>query len=166
MEKADGDMPSALRLTSIRFVTKRQEFFVFLLTSGFVYAIICIDNRCIAIRCIKEENMKIGKELLKGSTSMMILKVLLDGDSYGYEIVQRLAQRSEGVFQLNEGTLYPILHTLEKEGYLDSYRKESRAGRERKYYRVTAAGKLYLAARVEEWETFSSSVSGVLFGEA
>ena len=77
--------------------------------------------------------MKISKELLKGSTAIMILKVIAEEDSYGYRIVQTLAERSGDLFKLNEGTLYPILHTLEKEEIIESYRKEAESGRERRY---------------------------------
>ena len=110
--------------------------------------------------------MKISKELLKGSTSIMVLKVISEGDCYGYQIIQKIAQRSGEVFRLNEGTLYPILHTMEKEGYLESYRGESEAGRERKYYTITAQGKLQLAARMEEWTAYTEAVGGVLSGES
>ena len=106
--------------------------------------------------------MKISKELLKGSTSIMVLKVIAEKDMYGYQIIQEIASRSENVFKLNEGTLYPILHAMEKEGLLESYRGESESGRERKYYKVTVAGKAVLATRLEEWKAFTSAVQGVL----
>ena len=106
--------------------------------------------------------MKISKELLKGSTAIMILKVISEGETYGYRITQELARRSEEVFRLNEGTLYPILHTMEKEGYVESFRKEGEGGRDRKYYRITPAGQLHLAAKTEEWRLFAASVNGVL----
>lgn len=106
--------------------------------------------------------MKISKELLKGSTSIMVLKVIAEKDMYGYQIIQEIASRSENVFKLNEGTLYPILHAMEKEGMLESYRGESESGRERKYYKVTVAGKAVLATRLEEWKAFTSAVQGVL----
>ena len=109
--------------------------------------------------------MKISKELLKGSTAIMILKVIAEEDSYGYRIVQTLAERSGDLFKLNEGTLYPILHTLEKEGIIESYRKETEGGRERKYYRITSQGRVYLAEKVSEWKIFSDSVNRVLEGE-
>ena len=108
--------------------------------------------------------MKISKELLKGSTAIMILKVISEGETYGYELVQRLYHKSQGTFKLNEGTLYPILHTMEKEGYIESFRRESDSGRERKYYRITAAGSIQLAAQMEEWSAFTKAVDGVLSG--
>ncbi len=110
--------------------------------------------------------MKISKELLKGSTSIMVLKMIAEGDCYGYQIIQKISRRSGDVFHLNEGTLYPILHTLEKEGYLESYCGESETGRERKYYSITAQGKLHLAARIEEWCAYTEAVDGVLAGES
>ncbi len=108
--------------------------------------------------------MKISKELLKGSTAIMILKVISEGETYGYELVQQLYRKSQGTFRLNEGTLYPILHTMEKEGYIESFRKQSESGRDRKYYRITAVGKLHLGAQMEEWTAFTKAVNGVLEG--
>ncbi|MBR2635979.1 MAG: helix-turn-helix transcriptional regulator, partial [Oscillospiraceae bacterium] len=110
--------------------------------------------------------MKISKELLKGSTSIMVLKVISEGDCYGYQIIPKITQSSGEVIRLNEGTLYPILHTMKKEGYLDSYRRESEAGRERKYYTITAQGKMHLASRMEEWRAYTEAVGGVLAGES
>ena len=106
--------------------------------------------------------MKISKELLKGSTAIMILKIISEGDSYGYQIVGELTKRSGNVFKLNEGTLYPILHTHEKEGYVKSYRKATEGGRERRYYKITLDGRAQLDARTEEWRIFSDSVNKVL----
>lgn len=106
--------------------------------------------------------MKISKELLKGSTAIMILKTISEEDSYGYQIVQRIASKSKEVFKLNEGTLYPLLHTMEKEGWVESFRKSGESGRDRKYYRITSTGKLKLAAQIQEWELFANAVNWVL----
>ena len=106
--------------------------------------------------------MKIRKELLKGSTAIMILKIISKGDAYGYQIIQELFNGSSEVFKLNEGTLYPILHTMEKEGVIKSYSKISEQGRLRKYYSITALGKVTLVAQVEEWKIFSSAVNSIL----
>ena len=108
--------------------------------------------------------MKISKELLKGSTSIMILKIISEEDSYGYQITQVLYKRSDEFLKLNEGTLYPILHSMEKEGFIESYKKISESGRERKYYRITALGTVHLATQIKEWKVFSSSVDKVLCG--
>ncbi len=106
--------------------------------------------------------MKISKELLKGSTSTMVLKIIAEKDAYGYSIVRELARRSGDLFHLNEGTLYPILHALEEEGYVESYRRATEAGRERRYYRITCAGTVYLKTKLDEWKIFSGSVDKIL----
>ena len=105
--------------------------------------------------------MRYSKELLKGSTSSMILSILEKEDLYGYRIIRELSIRSENAFEMSEGTLYPILHALEKEACLESY-WDDRGGRERKYYRITKKGKRRLAEKREEWRSFSSSVDKVL----
>ena len=112
--------------------------------------------------CLKEVNLlRINKELLKGSTSTMVLKIISEGDIYGYRIAQRLTEKSSGAFQLKEGTLYPILHSLEGEGYITSY-KTIESGRERKYYKITVLGVTKLNGMIEEWNVFSKCVSNVL----
>ena len=106
-------------------------------------------------------NMKVSKELLKGTAATLVLSVLAGGDLYGYGIVKTLQARSENVFSMNEGTLYPILHALEEQGCLESYWEEAE-GRKRKYYHVTKKGLKMLRENKEEWEYFSAGVSRVL----
>lgn len=105
--------------------------------------------------------MKYSKELLKGSTGTLVLSVLENQDLYGYRIITELEIRSEKAFDMSEGTLYPILHALEKEKFLESYWKEV-DGRNRKYYHITKRGVKELAAKKEEWKSFSTSVNKVL----
>ncbi len=105
--------------------------------------------------------MKISKELIKGSTSMLVLSVLKQQDLYGYKIIKELERQSESVFDLKEGTLYPILHALEQENYLESYWDEC-DGRKRKYYHITRKGTKQLADKQKEWHLFSVSVNKVL----
>lgn len=105
--------------------------------------------------------MKYSKELLKGSTSLLILSILKKEDLYGYRIIRELERASENAFEMTEGTLYPILHALEKEGVLESYWQDF-DGRSRKYYHITKKGLKMLAEKKEEWESFSSSVTKVL----
>lgn len=106
--------------------------------------------------------MRIRKELLKGSTAIMILKIISKSDAYGYQITQELYECSGEIFKLNEGTLYPILHTLEKDGLIKSYSKISEQGRLRKYYSITPLGKVTLMTQIEEWRVFSTAVNGIL----
>ena len=106
--------------------------------------------------------MKIEKSLLSGSTPLLVLSLLKDGDKYGYEMVTELAKRSDNTFQLKEGTLYPLLHTLEKNRYVTAYTKQTPNGRERKYYRLTSDGQRYLEHKECEWKLFSEKVNAVL----
>ncbi|MBE6676282.1 MAG: PadR family transcriptional regulator [Ruminococcaceae bacterium] len=109
--------------------------------------------------------MKISKELLKGSTGTMILQLLSEQDMYGYMIIQQIEVRSDSVFRMSEGSLYPILHAMEKDGLLEAYRQVSESGKERKYYRITPKGRLQLSLKLDEWKLFSSSVSKILGNE-
>jgi len=106
--------------------------------------------------------MKIEKSLLSGSTPMLILSLLKDGDKYGYEMVAELAKRSDDTFTLKEGTLYPLLHTLEKNRWVSSYTSQAPGGRERKYYRLTKEGRAQLEYKEKEWQVFSQKVNAVL----
>lgn len=106
--------------------------------------------------------MKIEKSLLSGSTPLLVLSLLKDGDMYGYEMIEELARRSDDTFLLKEGTLYPLLHTLEKEGLIHAYNKTAPSGRERKYYRLTPAGGQQLHYKQEEWKLFSEKVNAVI----
>lgn len=106
--------------------------------------------------------MKIEKSLLSGSTPLLVLSLLKDGDKYGYEMADELAKRSDHTFELKEGTLYPLLHTLEKNGFVSSYIKEGPGGRERKYYRLTEEGRRQLEEKAKEWKLFSEKVNAVI----
>ena len=106
--------------------------------------------------------MKIEKSLLSGSTPLLVLSLLRDGDKYGYEMVTELAKRSDDTFQLKEGTLYPLLHTLEKNGFVTSYMQSTPSGRERKYYRLTHSGREQLEYKEKEWRVFSEKVNATL----
>ena len=106
--------------------------------------------------------MKIDKSLLSGSTSLLVLSLLRSGDKYGYEMIALLEATSNEVFQMKEGTLYPILHNLEKKGFVRAYSKESPGGRTRRYYQLTDKGARQLAEEKEQWEAFSGAVKTVL----
>ncbi len=106
--------------------------------------------------------MRFEKTLLSGSTAMLVLSLLSDGDKYGYEMVLELARRSNNAFELKEGTLYPLLHALEKAGEVKTYPRTAPSGRERRYYALTERGKGRLAEKTEEWRFFSESVNAVL----
>lgn len=107
--------------------------------------------------------MKVSKELLKGSTTMLILEMLKNENMYGYQMIKKLSEKSQNIFELKEGTLYPILHSLEEENFISSYWDESTA-KKRKYYFITEKGKKQLKERKEEWKIFSNGVNKVLGG--
>ena len=94
--------------------------------------------------------MAINKSLISGSTSMLILRLLEDKDMYGYEMIETLEAKSNNVFTLKAGTLYPLLHSLEEKDLLTSYESEVN-GKVRKYYSITKGGKRYLRSKKEEW---------------
>ena len=106
--------------------------------------------------------MKVDKSLLSGSTPLLILSLLKNEDMYGYQMVAELARRSDETFFLKEGTLYPLLHTLEKQGWVRSYAQQTPSGRERKYYRLTDEGRAQLQYKEKEWQLFSAKVNAVL----
>ena len=110
--------------------------------------------------------MELDKSLVSGSMAMLVLKLLEDGDKYGYQMIEELSRRSSDLFQMKEGTLYPILHGLEKDKYLSSYQQEAPTGRMRKYYRLTRKGKKLLDDKRAEWEAFQQWVDSVLSGGA
>jgi len=108
--------------------------------------------------------MKIDKSLMTGSTTMLMLKLLDTGDMYGYQMIEELERRSENLFTLKAGTLYPLLHTLEQQGMIESYEQTSDSGRSRKYYRITKQGRKYFKEKQSEWVTYTSTVNQVLGG--
>ena len=105
--------------------------------------------------------MKIDKSLVSGSTAMLVLKLLEENDMYGYEMIEKLRERSENVFELKAGTLYPLLHGLEEKGCLKSYEKLA-GGKLRKYYSITKAGKKVLEEKKAEWDIYSRAVASVM----
>ena len=92
----------------------------------------------------KGDDAMADKTLLSGSTTLLVLSLLSEGDKYGYEMIAELDRRSDHTFALKEGTLYPILHALEKGKYLSSYQQEAPTGRVRKYYAITPRGREFL----------------------
>ena len=107
--------------------------------------------------------MKIDKNLLNGSTTMLILKLLENKDMYGYEMIENLEKQSNNIFSLKAGTLYPILHTLEQKEYLISY-EEFKGKRIRKYYSLKKKGKNFLKEKLNEWKMYENAINNVLEG--
>ena len=105
--------------------------------------------------------MAIDRSLVSGSMGMLILRLLSEKDMYGYEMIDTLKKRSENVFELKAGTLYPLLHGLEEKQLLNSNEQEV-LGKVRKYYQITPEGRKHLEQKKEEWKEYSKAVGNVL----
>lgn len=105
--------------------------------------------------------MAVDKTLLSGSMTMLLLKLLAEKDMYGYEMIDTLRKKSNNVFELKAGTLYPLLHGLEEKGLLKSYEQDF-AGKTRKYYSITKEGRGLLEKKTDEWNEYKTAVSSVL----
>lgn len=101
------------------------------------------------------------KSLMMGNAEMLVLKLLGERDMYGYQITEELKKRSENVFEMKAGTLYPLLHTLESKELVTSYDTVC-DGRTRKYYSITEAGKGALRQKEESWRTFSAAMNRIM----
>lgn len=101
-------------------------------------------------------------QLVAGTLEMLVLQVVSPEPTYGYSITQEVLGRSRGYLELKEGSLYPALHRMEREGLLESYWVEAGPKRRRKYYRVTAKGHEALERKQAEWRRFTAAVEGVL----
>lgn len=123
------------------------------------------EKRCILqVFLNKERGDSMDKKMMAMSTAMLLLKLLEEEDMYGYQMIRKLEERSSRVFSLKEGTLYPILHSLEEQEAVESYERQAETGRVRKYYRLTKKGGKLLQKKKEEWEAYERAVCDVMKG--
>lgn len=108
--------------------------------------------------------MTFDKSLLAGSSTMLILKLLDEQDMYGYQMIEELSRRSEHSFELKTGTLYPLLHGLERKELITSYEKDENTQRPRRYYHLTHKGRRLLAEKRAQWDAYTRAVSLVMQG--
>jgi DNA-binding PadR family transcriptional regulator len=101
------------------------------------------------------------REVLKGHLDLLLLAALRDEPAHGYRVVELLRERSGGLFELGEGTIYPALYRLERAGLLASA-WSSASGRRRRVYRLTARGGRMLSEKRQEWNAFSNAVGAVV----
>jgi PadR family transcriptional regulator, regulatory protein PadR len=101
----------------------------------------------------------IPKDLVAASATPLVLSILARGDSYGYAIIQRVRELSEGRLEWTDGMLYPILHRLEEQGLVRSFWSEPETGRKRKYYRILDEGRRALGEQRAQWETVSAALA-------
>jgi len=108
----------------------------------------------------------LGAQLQKGTTPLLVLSVIGDGELYGYQIAHLIRERSDGAFAPSEGSLYPTLHRLEADGALVATWRENERGPKRRYYRLTSGGDRLLAEHLAQWSAFAVSVRRVALPEA
>ena len=101
-------------------------------------------------------------DLLQGTLDMLILKIVALGPVHGYAIAQRIRQISKEVLQVQQGSLYPALHRLEKRGWLKAEWGEAETGREAKFYTLTKVGREQLEAEAANWDRLSAAVGMIL----
>jgi PadR family transcriptional regulator, regulatory protein PadR len=103
--------------------------------------------------------MNVSKDLIAASATPLILAILKENDSYGYAIIKRVKEMSKNELVWTEGMLYPVLHRLEEQLFIESYWNKSDAGRQRKYYRINERGFIELELQKKQWEIVHSALS-------
>ena len=101
-------------------------------------------------------------DLLQGTLDLLVLKVLALAPLHGYGIAQRIRQISNDALQVQQGSLYPALHRLEKRGWLTASWEESETGRPAKFYKLSAKGRKQLAEEEQNWERISAAIQLIL----
>ena len=105
--------------------------------------------------------MSINKDLVAASSIPLVLAILAEGDSYGYAILQRVRDLSNGRLEWTDGMLYPVLHRLERVGHVKARWQEADSGRRRKYYRLTAQGQAQLAEERSQWQAVDATLRSI-----
>jgi transcriptional regulator len=101
-------------------------------------------------------------DILPGTLDLLILRTLQTQALHGWAISERIQQISQDVLQINQGSLYPALHRLEHQGWVEAEWAVSELGRRAKYYRLTASGRRQLAVEAEEWDRMSAAIGRVM----
>ena len=104
----------------------------------------------------------VEREFKRGSLELVVLHLLAPGESYGYEIVTKVTKQTNGALGLTDGTLYPLLYRLEREGFVTVRWETPERGVPRKYYRLTDAGRAELARLINEWTSFTKAMAILL----
>lgn len=105
--------------------------------------------------------MEINKELIAASSTPIVLAILAEGDSYGYAILKRVRELSGGQLAWTDGMLYPVLHRLERLGYVKARWEVAESGRRRKYYRITPQGRAQLVDECQQWQAVDATLRGL-----
>jgi len=107
---------------------------------------------------LRGQRMEIGKDLTAASSTPMVLAILAEGDSYGYAILQRVRELSTGRMGWTDGMLYPVLHRLERLGFIAARWEVAESGRRRKYYRITHQGRAQLMEERRQWQAVDAAL--------
>ena len=110
--------------------------------------------------------MNLDKSFISSSIPLLVMKLLEDGDLYGYQMIEELRRRSDDTFHLKAGTLYPLLHGLEEKEFVTAYERAAANGKSRRYYHLTDQGHAALREKEASWKTYAKAVGQVLKGGA
>ena len=105
--------------------------------------------------------MNVSKDLVAASATPLVLAILADGDSYGYAILKRVSELSNGRLEWTDGMLYPVLHRLERLGHVGARWGASESGRRRRYYRITRKGRAHLAEQQRQWQAVDMTLRSI-----
>ena len=105
--------------------------------------------------------MNFSKDLVAASATPLVLAILAEGDSYGYAILRRVRDLSGGQLQWTDGMLYPVLHRMDRLGYVETRWETSRSGRRRKYYRISRRGRKQLELQRRQWQVVDATLRAV-----
>ncbi len=106
----------------------------------------------------KESGDHVNVQFKKGVLTLCVMALSMNKDHYGYELVKNISAK----FLIAEGTIYPLLRRLTKEGYFSTYLVESQEGPPRKYYKLTELGRKHVLELIDDWETFSNGVNQII----
>jgi DNA-binding PadR family transcriptional regulator len=107
------------------------------------------------------EIMEINKDLIAASSTPIVLAILAEEDSYGYNIIKRVREVSGGRMEWTDGMLYPVLHRLERLGHVEARWEVAESGRRRKYYSITSRGRAQLAEERKQWQAVDDTLRGI-----
>ena len=105
--------------------------------------------------------MQIDKDLVAASATPLVLAILAERESYGYALLKRVRELSDGELEWTDGMLYPVLHRLERQELVAAKWGVSESGRRRKYYRITKPGRAQLAAQKQQWQVMDQTLRGI-----
>ncbi len=105
--------------------------------------------------------MRVERELMRGAGPFAVLQLLRKREMYGYELVDALSERTDGVLAMGQSTLYPMLYNLQAKGYITSRWRQADSGRHRKYYALSRRGIQHLAVETRQWQSLVNAIAAL-----